>query len=62
MIKNHLSEHDLKKALWNIKQIKETFKITNEECCNKDYVKWSINCNIDDAIYYLNALKEDIER
>lgn len=61
MIKNKITMHDLKKARWNLDQIKETMNTVDEEHCYKDFVIHTINAHIDEAIIYLNALKKDIK-
>ena len=62
MIFNRITNCDIEKISSALKRIKETKKIVNEEACDKDYVKWSINYDLDDIIFYAQEMRKDIEK
>ena len=62
MIFNSLTRHDIKTIELALKRIKETKKIVNEEACDRDYVKWEINSDLDDIIFYAQEMRKDIEK
>jgi len=62
MIFNKLTRHDIKQINSALKRIKESMKIVNEECCDKEYVRWEINNNLDDIIFYANEMRKDINK
>jgi len=53
--------HDLKELSWNIKRIKDNLKCLDTSNY-KDYLKWEILNYINDSIYYLKSLREQIEK
>lgn len=62
MIFNKLTRHDIKQINSALTRIKESMKIVNEECCDKEYVRWEINYNLDDIIFYANEMRKDINK
>lgn len=61
MIFNNITRHDIKQINSALKRIKDTMKTIDEDTCDREYVKWEINNNIDDIIFYANEMRKDIE-
>ena len=61
MIFNNITRHDIKQISSALKRIKDSMKIVNEDACDKDYVKWSLNNDLDDIIFYAQEMRKDIE-